>query len=89
MGAYLTSIAQPVPAFTAPFKQLSVSTKSGSTKMDVTTSAIPPVFVMVMVWAVLAVPTCWDAKLSEIGCTVTVVGCVPAVAKGICQIPRP
>jgi hypothetical protein len=66
-GARLTWITQFPPAFTAVSLQLSVSLKLMLAETEVTTSAIPPVFVSVMVWTLLVVPTDCGAKVKEVG----------------------
>lgn len=77
------------PALTVAFRQWSVSAKSPVTVTAVGTSAMLPVFVRVTVCVPLVLPYAWLAKLSEAGANVAVVSCVPAVHRGICQIPRP
>ncbi len=57
--------------------------------MEVGASAMLPVLVSVTACAVLDDPTAWLAKAREVGVMVAVVSCVPAVHRGICQMPRP
>ncbi len=71
------------------FTQLSVSLKSPLIATEIPDKAAVPEFVSVTVCALLTVPIACVGKASDVGLTEAVVKPVPALASGICQIPRP
>ena len=77
------------PALTGVAVQSSVSLKGAAVVMDVTTRAIPPVFLIVRLCEGLVLPMACDEKSMEAGSTEAVVHCAPAVNRGTCQIPLP
>jgi hypothetical protein len=84
----VTCSAQLAPAATLVFTQLSVSVKAPLIATEIPDNATLPEFVSVTVCVGLPVPIAWVGNVSDAGLTEAVVS-IPALANGICQIPRP
>lgn len=92
-GTKLTLMVQVVLVLKLSPAQVSVSRKSvGLTPVKLrveTEREAVPVALRVMVWVALVCPTVRLAKVRLVGETVAVVAAAEAVARAICQTPRP
>src|SRR5437016_1082066 len=88
-GVKVTWKPQLAPGATLKFSQLLDCANSLVMAGVVTTRALLPAFVRVTVCAVLVDPYICAGNVRAVGSVVAVVRDVPAVKRGVCQIPRP